>query len=40
MRDNKSDALYNTMLEKYITDGSTPQAAERAATFETKWQIL
>ena len=23
MRDNKYDALYNTMLEKYITDGST-----------------
>ena len=36
MRDNKSDALYNTMLEKYITDGLTPQAAERAATFETE----
>jgi hypothetical protein len=35
MRDNKSDALYNTMLEKYITDGLTPQAAERAAEFET-----
>ena len=35
MRDNKSDALYNTMLEKYITDGLTPQAAERAAKFET-----
>ena len=36
MRDNKSDALYNTMLEKYITDGMQPQAAERAATFETE----
>ena len=35
MRDTKSDALYNTMLEKYITDGLTPQAAERAAEFET-----
>ena len=35
MRDNKNDALYNTMLEKYITDGLTPQAAERAAEFET-----
>ena len=35
MRDSKSDALYNTMLEKYITDGLTPQAAERAAEFET-----
>ena len=31
MRDTKSDALYNTMLEKYITDGMQPQAAERAA---------
>ena len=36
MRDTKSDALYNTMLEKYITDGMQPQAAERAATFETE----
>ena len=36
MKDNKSDALYNTMLEKYITDGMQPQAAERAATFETE----
>ena len=35
MRDNKSDALYKSMLEKYITDGLTPQAAERAAEFET-----
>ena len=35
MRDNKNDALYNTMLEKYITDGLTPQAAGRAAEFET-----
>ena len=35
MRDNKSDALYNTMLEKYITDDMPPQAAERAAEFET-----
>jgi len=35
MRNTKSDALYNTMLEKYITDGLTPQAAERAAEFET-----
>ena len=26
------DALYNTMLEKYVTDGLPPQAAERAAT--------
>ena len=30
------DALYNTMLEKYVTDGLPPQAAERAATFDTK----
>jgi hypothetical protein len=36
MRDNKSDALYNSMLEKYITDGLPPQAAERAATFDTE----
>jgi len=36
MKDSKSDALYNTMLEKYITDGMQPQAAERAATFETE----
>ena len=36
MRDTKSDALYNTMLEKYITDGMQPQAAERAATFDTQ----
>ena len=36
MRDTKSDALYNTMLEKYITDGMQPQAAERAANFETE----
>ena len=36
MRGNKSDALYNTMLEKYITDGMQSQAAERAATFETE----
>jgi len=36
MRNNKSDALYNTMLEKYITDGMQSQAAERAATFETE----
>ena len=36
MRDTKSDALYNVMLEKYITDGMQPQAAERAATFETE----
>ena len=36
MRDNKSDALYNSMLEKYITDDMPPQAAERAATFETE----
>lgn len=36
MRDNKNDALYNTMLEKYVTDGLPPQAAERAATFDTK----
>jgi len=36
MRDTKSDALYNTMLEKYITDDMPPQAAERAATFETE----
>jgi len=35
MRDTKSDALYNATLEKYITDGLTPQAAERAAEFET-----
>ena len=36
MKNTKSDALYNTMLEKYITDGMQPQAAERAATFETE----
>jgi hypothetical protein len=36
MRNDKNDALYNTMLEKYITDGMQPQAAERAATFETE----
>jgi len=36
MRDTKSDALYNTMLEKYVTDGLPPQAAERAATFDTQ----
>ena len=36
MRDNKSDALYNTMLQKYITEGMQPQAAERAANFETE----
>jgi len=37
MRDNKSDALYNTMLEKYVKeDGLPPQAAERAATFDTQ----
>jgi len=30
------DALYNTMLEKYVTDGLPPQAAERAATFDTQ----
>ena len=36
MRDNKSDALYNTMLEKYIANDMPPQAAERAATFETE----
>jgi hypothetical protein len=36
MRDNKSDALYNAMLEKYIADDMPPQAAERAATFETE----
>ena len=36
MRDSKSDALYNTMLEKYITGGMQSQAAERAATFETE----
>jgi len=36
MRDTKSDALYNSMLEKYITDGLPPQAAERAATFDTE----
>jgi len=36
MRDTKSDALYNTMLEKYVTDGLPPQAAERAATFDTE----
>ena len=36
MRDNKSDALYNTMLEKYVSDDMPPQAAERAATFETQ----
>jgi hypothetical protein len=36
MRDNKSDALYNIMLEKYVSDDMPPQAAERAATFETQ----
>jgi hypothetical protein len=36
MRDNKNDALYNSMLEKYVTDGLPPQAAERAATFDTQ----
>ena len=37
MRNNKSDALYNTMLEKYVKeDGLPPQAAERAATFDTE----
>ena len=36
MRNNKTDALYNTMLEKYVTDGLPPQAAERAATFDTQ----
>ena len=36
MRGNKDDALYNSMLEKYITDGLPPQAAERAATFDTE----
>ena len=36
MRDNKSDALYNAMLEKYIADDMPPQAAERAATFDTE----
>jgi len=36
MRNDKTDALYNTMLEKYVTDGLPPQAAERAATFETE----
>jgi len=36
MRNNKSDALYNSMLEKYVTDGLPPQAAERAATFDTE----
>ena len=36
MRDNKSDVLYNSMLEKYITDGLPPQAAERAAKFDTE----
>jgi hypothetical protein len=36
MRDNKADALYNAMLEKYIEQGLPPQAAERAASFETE----
>ena len=36
MRDNKSDALYNAMLEKYVANDMPPQAAERAATFETE----
>jgi hypothetical protein len=36
MRNDKTDALYNTMLEKYVTDGLPPQAAERAATFDTQ----
>ena len=35
MRDNKSDALYNTMLEKYVEDDLPPQVAERAAKFST-----
>jgi len=36
MSSNKSDALYNAMLEKYVEDGLPPQAAERAATFDTE----
>ena len=36
MRDNKNDALYNAMLEKYVANDMPPQAAERAATFETE----
>jgi len=36
MSNNKSDALYNAMLEKYVSDGLPPQAAERAATFDTQ----
>ena len=36
MRGDKTDVLYNTMLEKYIKDGMQPQAAERAANFETE----
>jgi len=36
MKNSKSDALYNAMLEKYIADDMPPQAAERAATFETE----
>ena len=36
MRDTKSDALYNAMLEKYVANDMPPQAAERAATFETE----
>ena len=36
MRDTKSDALYNSVLDSYIKDGMQPQAAERAATFETE----
>jgi len=36
MSNSKSDALYNAMLEKYIEQGLPPQAAERAATFDTE----
>jgi len=36
MRDNKNDALYNKILSDYIDDGMQPQAAERAASFETE----
>jgi hypothetical protein len=36
MRNNKSDALYNSVLDSFIKDGMQSQAAERAATFETE----
>ena len=36
MSNNKSEVLYNKMLDKYVEDDMPPQAAERAATFETQ----